>query len=164
MDFMAKVEVEISTIWALSEFTEDVGPTRVVPGSHKWDMTRPPNLTPESDEWAQAIMPKGSVVIYLGHTLHSGGENKTTGTDRWGLNVDYCPAWMRQEVNQYLDVPPAAAMKLPKDIQQLIGYSMGGPTLGYVDGGSAPSPEDHLDPNIDWATPDSVYRRAFGKL
>lgn len=34
----------------------------------------------------------------------------------------------------------------------------------YVDGGSAPSPEDHLDPNIDWATPDSVYRRAFGKL
>ena len=33
MDFMAKVEVEISTIWALSEFTEDVGPTRVVPVS-----------------------------------------------------------------------------------------------------------------------------------
>eukprot|EP01043_Picozoa_sp_COSAG02_P006752 COSAG02_NODE_195_length_29750_cov_79.793329_14_plen_126_part_00 len=29
-DFGPKVEVEISTIWALSDFTEDVGPTRGV--------------------------------------------------------------------------------------------------------------------------------------
>ena len=44
-------------------------------------------------------MPKGSVVIYLGKTLHSGGENRSAdGVDRWGLNIDYCPAWLRQEV------------------------------------------------------------------
>ena len=30
-DFGSKVEVEISTIWALSDFTEDVGPTRGAP-------------------------------------------------------------------------------------------------------------------------------------
>ena len=51
----------------------------VVPGSHKWDMRRAPDLSPESDEWAPAIMPKGSVIIYLSHTLHSGGENRTDG-------------------------------------------------------------------------------------
>ena len=85
--------------------------------------------------------------------------------ERWGLNVDYCPAWLRQEVNQYLDVPPPVAMKLPRDIQQLIGYSMGGPTMGYVDGGTGPEPEEHLEPEkVDWATPDSAYERAFGKL
>ena len=51
----------------------------VVPGSHKWNMRRAPDLSPESDEWAPAIMPKGSVIIYLSHTLHSGGENRTDG-------------------------------------------------------------------------------------
>ena len=43
-------------------------------------MRRAPDLSPESDEWAPAIMPKGSVIIYLSHTLHSGGENRTDGT------------------------------------------------------------------------------------
>ena len=51
-----------------------------MPGSHKWNMRRAPDLSPESDEWAPAIMPKGSVIIYLSHTLHSGGENRTDGT------------------------------------------------------------------------------------
>jgi hypothetical protein len=68
------------------------------------------------------------------------------------------------EVNQYLDVPPRVARKLPKGVQQLIGYSMGGETLGYVDGGKSPSAEENLDPNIDWATPDSVYERSFGTV
>jgi hypothetical protein len=160
-EFGPGIETEISTIWALSEFTEEVGPTRVVPGSHRWDRRRSPDLTPESDEWAQAVMPKGSVIIYLSHTLHSGGENRTPDLDRWGLNVDYCPAWMRQEVNQYLDVPPPVAMKLPRDIQQLIGYSMGSSNLGYVDGGKGPTPEENLDQQIDWATPEGFYQRAF---
>merc|ERR1712146_494439 len=30
-------QVEISTIWALNEFTEANGATRVVPGSHCWN-------------------------------------------------------------------------------------------------------------------------------
>lgn len=75
-------------------------------------------------------MPKGSVVVILGRTLHSGGENRTKDVSRWALGVDYCPAWMRQEVNQYLDVPPLVANRLPKPVQQLIGYAMGGETLG----------------------------------
>ena len=29
-DFGGALEVEVSTIWALNDFTEDVGPTRVV--------------------------------------------------------------------------------------------------------------------------------------
>ena len=33
-DFGSKVEVEISTIWALSDFTEDVGPTRGTSAPH----------------------------------------------------------------------------------------------------------------------------------
>ena len=57
-------------------------------GSHRWPLERVPDLSTGSAEWAAAVMPKGSCVIYLGRTLHSGGEN-CSGIDRWGLNVDY---------------------------------------------------------------------------
>ena len=134
-------------------------------------------------------MPKGSCVIFLGHTRHSGGEN-TSGDPRpgtpnkpaamvvawhartclptsaraqvtheltlntptpshactrrlfctharltnhfqWpiskrdlpGLNVDYCLSWLRQETNQYLDVPPTVARTLPEKLQVIHGMT-----------------------------------------
>ena len=70
---------------------------------------------PASKKWLHS---KGSCIIYLGRTLHSGGENRSAqGIDRWGLNVDYNLGWLRQEVNQYLDVPPHVARTLPPQIQ-----------------------------------------------
>jgi len=40
-------------------------------------------------QWVSAAMPKGSVAIYLGRTLHGAGRNRSENTDRWGLNIDY---------------------------------------------------------------------------
>ena len=60
-----------------------------------------------------------------------------------GLNVDYCLAFLRQESNQYLDVPPAVARALPPSIRELIGYTRVHPSLGYV--GAYTRPEDVLD-------------------
>jgi ectoine hydroxylase-related dioxygenase (phytanoyl-CoA dioxygenase family) len=45
-------------------------------------------------------MPKGSVVIYLGSTLHGGGA--TAVTPRKAVVNTYCLGWLRQEENQYL--------------------------------------------------------------
>ena len=53
-------------------------------------MRRVPDLSPESDDWAQAVMPKGSVIIYLSHTLHSGGENRTNGACKTCLSRTTC--------------------------------------------------------------------------
>ena len=36
---------------------------------------------------------------------------------------------------QFLDVPPHVARTLPPQIQELIGYTMGGAALGYFDSG-----------------------------
>ena len=73
-----------------------------VPGSHRWPQERQPKLEAGPGcECAHAVMPKGSCVIYLGSTLHSGGQNQSTqGIHRWGLNVDYNVSFLRQEVNQ----------------------------------------------------------------
>ena len=76
-------------------------------------------------------MPKGSVVIYLASTLHSGGENRSR-EKRWGLNIDYNLASLKQEENMFLSCPPEIAAKLPAELQALLGYTMPGPSLLMV--------------------------------
>ena len=57
--------------------------------------------------------------------------------------IIYCSlAWLRQECNQYLDVPPRLARSLPKQLQELIGYTRVHPTLGYF--GAFTDPEEVL--------------------
>ena len=121
-----EIEPQFNTIWALTEFTEENGATQVVPGSHKWDWERQP--TPE--ETTQAVMKKGSVLLYTGSVIHSGGENKSTG-ERIGVNITYCLGWLRQEENQYLSCPPKIAKTLEPRLQELLGYTMGSYALGY---------------------------------
>jgi ectoine hydroxylase-related dioxygenase (phytanoyl-CoA dioxygenase family) len=126
--FPTDVEVEVSTIWALTDFTEANGATRIVPGSHTSDG----RIEHTPDDTVPAVMPRGSVVLYTGRTVHGGGENRSDGI-RTGVNVDYVLGWLRQEENQYLSVPPEVVRSLPERIQRLMGYQMGAYALGYVD-------------------------------
>ena len=87
-------EVTLSCLFAISDFTAEVGATRVVPGSHRWD-DYARRATP--DETCQAVMPAGSGVIYTGRVLHSGGANQTTDTWRYGLHVSYVLGWITPE-------------------------------------------------------------------
>merc|ERR1712190_422424 len=110
-DFGGEVELEVSTMWALTDFTEENGATRVVPGSHK------PGKGPRTKEFnledsTFAAMPRGSVLIWLGSVYHGGGRNQSS-SNRVGLNVDYCVGFLRQEENQYLACPPREARRLP---------------------------------------------------
>jgi ectoine hydroxylase-related dioxygenase (phytanoyl-CoA dioxygenase family) len=129
-EFPSDVEVEVSTIWALTDFTEANGATRVVPGANRLKDVDVRSLGP--DDTVPAEMPRGSVVIYTGRTVHGGGAN-TTGRDRIGVNVDYVLGWLRQEENQYLSVPRDVAARLPEKVQRLMGYQMGAYALGYLD-------------------------------
>jgi ectoine hydroxylase-related dioxygenase (phytanoyl-CoA dioxygenase family) len=126
--FPDDVQVEVGTMWALTDFTEANGATRVVPGSHREG--DPATLT--ATDTVPAVMDRGSVVVYTGRTVHGGGPN-TTDADRVGINVDYVLGWLRQEENQYLSVPVEVARELPQRVQELMGYSLGAYALGYVD-------------------------------
>ncbi len=125
--FPVDLDVEVSTIWALTEFTEANGATRIVPDSH-----RTTGMAFGEDDTEQAVMPRGSVVLYTGSTVHGGGANHTDEV-RIGVNVDYTLGWLRQEENQYLSVPRAGAAALPEQVQRLMGYAMGSYALGYID-------------------------------
>lgn len=131
--FPRDVDVEVSTIWALTDFTEERGATRVVPDSHRTaDEVR---YTP--DESLPAEMPRGSVVLYLGSTVHGGGENRSDQV-RIGINVDYVLGWLRQEENQYLTYSLDEVRTFPERIQRLLGYEPGAYALGYIEGGRSP--------------------------
>jgi ectoine hydroxylase-related dioxygenase (phytanoyl-CoA dioxygenase family) len=126
--FPDEVEVEVSTIWALDDFTAGNGATRVVPGSNHADDPRAFTM----DDTLAAEMPRGSVVLYTGRTVHGGGAN-TSESWRTGVNVDYVLGWLRQEENQYLSVPIEVVRQLPERVQRLMGYDLGAYALGYID-------------------------------
>lgn len=135
--FPEEMDVEVSTIWALDDFTEDNGATRIIPGS----MLDSKESCADVHRTVQATMPKGSVVLYSGRTIHGGGANRSDRV-RHALNVDYVLGWLRQEENQYLSCPPEIARELPERVQKLAGYALGAYALGYVD--DVRDPRDYL--------------------
>jgi ectoine hydroxylase-related dioxygenase (phytanoyl-CoA dioxygenase family) len=126
--FPAGYEVQCNTIWALTDFTEENGATRVVPGSNHFE----DKLRLTHDDTVPAEMRKGSVLFYTGSVYHGGGANRSDAV-RVGVNITYNLAWLRQEENQYLSVPFDVARTLPVDLLRLMGYARGAYALGYVD-------------------------------
>jgi Phytanoyl-CoA dioxygenase (PhyH) len=121
-------DVQCNTIWALTEFTEENGATRVVPGSN----TAEDGVSFQPEDTEPAEMDRGSVLFYSGSVYHGGGANRSSST-RIGLNITYNVAWLRQEENQYLSVPREVAATLPTDLLRLMGYDRGAYALGYID-------------------------------
>jgi ectoine hydroxylase-related dioxygenase (phytanoyl-CoA dioxygenase family) len=138
--FPPEIDVEVSSIWALDDFTEHNGATRVVPGSHR----SLHGARFADHESVPAEMPRGSVVLYLGSTFHGAGANHSDDV-RFGINVDYVLGWLRQEENQYLSYTLDEVRQFPERVQRLLGYEVGAYALGYIDGGR--SPMELLDPN-----------------
>jgi hypothetical protein len=121
-------EVQCNTIWAMTDFTEENGATRVVVGSnHAQD-----KLSFGPDDTEPALMERGSVLLYSGSVYHGGGANASAHT-RVGLNITYNVAWLRQEENQYLSCPREVAETLPTELLRLMGYDRGAYALGYID-------------------------------
>lgn len=126
--FPAGYEVQCNTIWAMHDFSDANGATRVIPGSH----LREDRLPFQHADTVPAEMPAGSVLFYTGALYHGGGANRSEDT-RHGLNITYAVSWLRQEENQYLSVPAEMARTLPEPLLRLMGYARGAYALGYVD-------------------------------
>ena len=128
------LEFQISAMWALDDFTEENGATRIVLGSHRNFSANAyqsdenidyftPDAKEHINQTVQAVMPKGSVLFYMGSTLHGGGANMTDKS-RAGIINTYSLGWLRQEENQYLNVPRNIAKQYSEKVQKLMGYQM----------------------------------------
>ncbi len=117
----------LASMWAITDFTKENGGTHLVPGSHKW----PQGRIAREEEVAAAEMPAGSVLLWMGGTLHGAGANSSNEW-RSGVFLSYSLGWLRQEENQYVNVPLQLARTLPKQVRDLVGYKMH-TALGYTD-------------------------------
>ena len=121
----------LATMWAISDFTAENGGTQLVPGSHRWSAGR----VAEPHEIVRAEMPAGSVLFWLGGTLHGGGANVTNDDWRYGIVLTYTLGWLRQEENQHLSMPLADVVALPEPVRSRLGFAMdyGDGGLGFYD-------------------------------
>ncbi|EXL93794.1 hypothetical protein NOF04DRAFT_13499 [Fusarium oxysporum II5] len=114
---------------ALDSYTKTNGATVVVPKSHTWDSSHVP--TPGEAE--PVIMERGSLVYFLGTLWHGGGKN-VSEKERRALTVQYCQPWVRPLENQILAVDWEKLDELPPRLVDMLGYQVGAPFVGYVDG------------------------------
>lgn len=139
-----------STFWAIDDTTEENGATEIIPGSHKWGPVEIAGANkPESfsdrrirdvnddpgarSDAIKAVMPSGSLMIAKGTLWHRGGANRSD-KPRLIVTPQYVIGWARTLENMSLAVPQAIARTLPPRAQELLGYSIHPPFMGYVDG------------------------------
>jgi ectoine hydroxylase-related dioxygenase (phytanoyl-CoA dioxygenase family) len=118
-----------NTMWAITDFTEANGATRIIPGSHKADAS--PVYGQHYDSIA-AEMPRGSVLVWHGSLWHGGGSNTTTER-RVGIAMNYCAGYIRQQENQQLGIPRDIAAGFEERLQRLCGYSVYFGLIGHID-------------------------------
>ena len=121
--------VVCNSMWALNDFAEANGATRLVPGSHRWDHC--PEIGVDI-ETIPAVMKRGSVLVWHGSLWHGGGAN-ITGERRLGIAMNYCAGFLRQQENQQLGVPRELARKFSPRLKRLVGYGVYRSLIGHID-------------------------------
>jgi len=117
-----------NSMWALTDFTDANGATRLVPGSHK----KPSPEYGGKYDTIPAEMKKGSVLIWDGSLWHGGGANRTNKR-RTGIAMNYCAGFIRQQENQQLGLSPELVKSFPPRLQELVGYGVYQGLIGHID-------------------------------
>lgn len=127
---LAKPHIPIvcNSMWALTDFTDANGATRLVPGSHVKDNP----VYGGTYETIPAEMKKGSVLIWDGALWHGGGAN-CTDKRRTGIAMNYCAGFIRQQENQQLGLKPDLVKTFSPRLQELIGYGVYRGLIGHID-------------------------------
>ena len=118
-----------NTMWALTDFTDANGATRLLPGTHTADGS------PQyggAYETIPAEMKAGSVLVWHGSLWHGGGANRT-GERRVGIAMNYCAGFVRQQENQQLGIPREIAARFAPRLQRLCGYGVYRNLIGHID-------------------------------
>lgn len=121
--------VTANSMWAITDFTEENGATRVIPGSHLCDHS--PVYGQHYDSIC-AAMPRGSILVWDGGLWHGGGENRTSARRR-GIAMNYCAGFIRQQENQQLGIPLDTLRRFDPVLQDLCGMGVYKGLIGHID-------------------------------
>ena len=105
--------------WILDDYTEAVGATRYVPGSHLLGHGPEPG---NRHETAGIEAPAGSLVVMDGRLWHQTGVNATADRHRAALFGYYVLPWIRPQVNWNRALDPDVADLVDEEFLRRLGY------------------------------------------
>jgi ectoine hydroxylase-related dioxygenase (phytanoyl-CoA dioxygenase family) len=109
----------VNVAWAIDDFTDENGATRIVPGSHRQ------NRAPTADDGGHTVpleAPAGSMIVMEGRVWHRTGFNRTANQHRAGVFAFYTlPIYLPQE-NWFLSLNPAIRHYASETMLQLLGF------------------------------------------
>lgn len=112
------VDITLSAMIGLDEVTEELGATRVVPGSHRWAELQHRVEHPT----VPAELGPGDALVYSGYVVHGGGANRTS--DRWrkAMHLSFCAGWLTPEEACALDFGLGELDDRSPRVQRLLGH------------------------------------------
>jgi hypothetical protein len=111
-----------NTVWLLDDFTEENGPTRIVPGSHRWKQLPQQTLADPNAAHPQEVLvlaPAGSVVVMNTHAWHGATANRTA-RDRRAVHGFYCRWDKPQQQYQKMLLRPETQAGLSPALREIL--------------------------------------------
>lgn len=112
-------ELTLSAMIALEEVTEELGATRVIPGSHKWESLADNGTLEQS---VPAEMQPGDALVYSGKVVHGGGANQTKDKWRKAMHLSYVVGWLTPEESSPLDYTDEELADQSPHVQRVLGH------------------------------------------
>ena len=123
-------EIVVNAMWPLCDFTAENGGTVLLPGSHRWANEFPTDDTPT----ITIEMPAGSLLLYSRQPVarrRREPHRSTAPRRRAALRARHGCGRSRTTCSS---VPRDVVRTLPERLQELLGYNIRPPFIGYVDG------------------------------
>lgn len=133
-----ELPLAVNFMWCLVDFTDEIGGTRLRPGSHLTTAEPPRDPVPAT---VAGVGPAGSVIVFDGRIWHGTGANTTADQYRYGVLTYFVRPWMRQQENFALSVDPAVVADADDDLLNMLGLRTWR-TLGGVEGPWGPGTPD----------------------
>jgi ectoine hydroxylase-related dioxygenase (phytanoyl-CoA dioxygenase family) len=145
----------MNIIWMLDEFTAANGATRLIPGSHRWNVCTERGVRKYQDWFENPVflqengerVPDGDVapipvegapgtaLVMDGRMWHQAGPNSTTDQRRRGAQTYFCRPHMRQQTCFYLSLPKPLLDRAQESplLKRLLGYELYYNVIGVID-------------------------------
>lgn len=123
------VEYLVNVMWPFTPYRASNGATILWPGSHR----RQDEILIADDEAIAIEMDPGAALLFLGSTLHAGGQNRRP-VPRRGMIVSYSLGWLKPYELPWLAYPPELARGFAPELAALAGYQAHRPNLGTYEG------------------------------
>ena len=111
-----------NTVWMLDDFTRENGPTRMVPGSHKWGKRPQEVLDDPLKPYPGEVLltgNAGSVAVMNAHLWHAGTANGTSAP-RLAMHAFYCRRDKPQQQYQKQLLRPETQAALTPELRHIL--------------------------------------------